>query len=213
MDMLGCSRWNLTGFSWTYIRTDNAYRIFFLVSGTSKFQWTCDSVTCSYKKKNNNLRRWRVFSLRFWKVLSAWAPSSCLIFLHVQISCKSSVSPRFGYNCCLFCSSRKIFFKTCTVTHFFHNRVFVWLHLPKSWWFGSTLPVLCSLFLPSSWYAYYSCLLLESSLKHDTKALRRTHSHQERTKQIFILQNHTPLGEKITTENVFLEDLVLLEAC
>lgn len=39
--------------------------------------------------------------------------------------------------------------------------------------------------------------------KQNTKALCKTHHHQERTEQIFILQGHMPLGERITIGNGF----------
>lgn len=63
MDVFRCSRWNLREVSWTHVRTDTALRVLFLISGTSNLQWSCGSVTCSYKKKNNNLRRRRIWQL------------------------------------------------------------------------------------------------------------------------------------------------------
>ena len=122
----------------------------------------------------------------------------------MQIPCKSCLfTPSLGTTVAYFLSSRKIFLRSILFPTFPTTKYFCDYTCQNPWLF-SPLPALCHcLFLPSRWYAYCSCLLLQSYLKHNAKALCKTHPHQERTEQIFTLWDHMHLGEKITVGNCF----------
>lgn len=109
-------------FTWVFINSckNSYYFESFLTSSTHKL---CGVViylvVFSYKKKNNSLRRWRVWQdesvIDFEKTfhlepLNRDSSSYPLWFFACATSLKMvSVHPRFGYKCCLFCFSRKTF--------------------------------------------------------------------------------------------------------
>lgn len=116
-----------------------------------------------------------------------------------------SVHPKFGYNCCLFSFTpiEKYSWVLYCHTHFQQQSICV-TTLAKNFVIWIPTPSVVSL---SFFFALQLIRLLFlfaiPIFKQNTKALCKTHHHQGRTEQTFILQGHMPLGERITIGNDF----------